>query len=335
MSAPLVDQPAFFREAFDAAPVGMLVTDGAGVMVYVNRQLELLFGYSRDELLGQPVELLIDGAARPHQLLRELFVAEPVERPMSTGRDLFGRHRRGHRIPVEVGLTPLLSLGPGYVMASVCDLTERLRTRDELKASVDEKEVLLMEVHHRSKNNLQLIASLLDLAGANPGPHVFCECRDRINSMALVHEQLYQSSSLSSIELRPYLNLLSEQVSRSWSTTSTADIDVRLEVADISLTMSDAIPCGLVVNELLTNAFKHAYPSDRGGTIVVQATCAENRVAVKVEDDGIGLPATAHQPAGHIGLELVRSLARQLKGQVLFGPGPGTTVTLVFEGARS
>lgn len=334
MNAPSVDQPAIFREAFDAAPIGMLVTDASGVMVYVNRQLERLFGYSRDELVGQPVELLIDSAATAHQLLRERFAADPVERPMNTGRDLHGRHRRGHRIPVEVGLTPLVSLGPSYLMASVLDLTERMRTRDELKASVDEKEVLLMEVHHRAKNNLQLIASLLDLAGANPGPNVFGECRDRINSMALVHEQLYQSTSLSSIELRPYLNRLSEQVSRSWSISRTADIDVRLDIADISLTMSDAIPCGLVVNELLTNAFKHAYPTERGGTIVVHATSAENRVAVKVEDDGIGLPDTALRP-GHIGLELVRSLARQLKGQVHFGPGPGTTVTLVFEGARS
>ncbi len=328
-----VDHLAFFREAFDAAPIGMLVADGAGVMVAVNRQLEKLFGYGRDELLGQPVEMLIDGVAMTHRTHREHFLAEPSERLVGSGRDLFGRHRRGNRIAVEVGLTPLKTLGVFYVMASVADVTERLRTRDELKATIDEKEVLLMEVHHRSKNNLQLIASLLDLAGANPGPNVLGECRDRITSVALVHEQLYQSSSFSSIELRPYLNLLSEQVARSWSSTR-AEIDVRLEIADISLTMSDAIPCGLVVNELLTNAFKHAYPSPRAGTIIVQATRAENRVAVKVEDDGIGLPASAHHPAGHIGLDLVRSLTRQLKGQLHFGEGPGTTVTLVFEGGR-
>jgi two-component sensor histidine kinase len=219
-------------------------------------------------------------------------------------------------------------------MASVSDLTERFRARDELQASVDEKEVLLMEVHHRSKNNLQLIASLLDLASANPGPNVLGECRDRITSIALVHEQLYQSNSLSSIELRPYLNLLSEQVTRNWS-RSTAEVDVRLEIADITLTMSDAVPCGLVVNELLTNAFKHAFPADRGGTILVQATRAENRVALKVEDDGVGLPHEALRPVGHIGLELVRSLARQLKGQLLFEQGRGTSITLVFDGARA
>jgi PAS domain S-box-containing protein len=329
-----VDQLAFFREAFDSAPIGMLVADGAGVMVYVNRQLEQLFGYGRAELLGQPVELLIDGAAQKHRAHREQFAANPSARPMGGGRDLFGRHRLGHKVPVEVGLTPLLSLGSTYLMASVSDLTERFRARDELQASVAEKEVLLMEVHHRAKNNLQLIASLIDLASANPGPNVLDECRDRITSIALVHEQLYQSDSLSSIELRPYLNRLSEQVTRNWSHASPAEVDVRLEIADITLTMSDAVPCGLVVNELLTNAFKHAFPAERGGTILVQATRAENRVALKVEDDGVGLPREALHPAGHIGLELVRSLARQLKGQLLFDEGPGTRITLVFEGAR-
>ena len=335
MIARSVDQLAFFQEAFDAAPIGMLVADGAGVMVYVNRQIERLFGYDRDELLGQPVELLIDGAAMTHRAHRERFAADPTERPMGSGRDLYGRHRRGHKVPVEVGLTPLLSLGSTYLMASVSDLTERFRARDELQSSIDEKEVLLMEVHHRSKNNLQLIASLLDLASANPGPNVLGECRDRITSIALVHEQLYQSNSLSSIELRPYLNLLSEQVTRNWSRGSPGEIDVRLEIADITLTMSDAVPCGLVVNELLTNAYKHAFPADRAGTILVQATRAESRVALKVEDDGIGLPREALRPAGHIGLDLVRSLARQLKGQLLFDPGPGTSITLVFDGARA
>ncbi|MDP1826966.1 MAG: PAS domain S-box protein [Archangium sp.] len=445
--------PDFFQEAFRVAPVGMLVVDGRGVIVDVNRQLERLFGYSREQLLGQPVELLVDGLAESHRSQREAYLARPAPRPMGAGRDLFGRHRDGHRVPVEIGLTPLAAAGTTWVLASVVDLTERKRadeqfrlaieaapngmmlvneegtivlvnqqieqlfgyTRDELigrsvdellparfrhghdgsrrsffaqprarpmgagrelfglrkdgrevpveiglsplqtargvlvlssivditerrharellQASLTETETLLKELHHRAKNNLQLIASLLDLASAAPGPDVLRECRDRINSIALVHEKLYQSGTFAKIELSDYLRTLSEQVTFAWTRPEGAPIDVRIEAEDIFLPLDRAIPCGLVINELLTNAFKHAFPGARGGTVWVRAVREGARLHLSVEDDGVGM-AQGVGRAGHIGLELVHALARQLRGELHFGGGRGTHVSLRFEGS--
>lgn len=440
----------FFQEAFAAAPVGMLVVDASGAIVEVNRQLELLMGYSRAELINQPVELLVDGLAATHRGHREHFLQDPVTRPMGAGRDLYGRHRDGHRVPVEIGLTPLKTPSGTYVLASVVDLTERKRAeerfrlaieaapngmmlvdergtirlvnaqiellfgytraalvgrsvdellparfrgdhagfrgsffarplarpmgagrelfglhqdgrevpveiglspirtaagllvlasivditerreaRDQLQASLSEKEILLRELHHRAKNNLQLIASLLDLASSAPGPDVLKECRDRINSIALVHEKLYQSGTFARIDLSDYLRSLGEQVAHAWTRSQVA---LRIEADDVSLRLDTAIPCGLVVNELVTNAFKHAFPDGRPGTIVVRVVREGERITLSVADDGVGMPE--HRiPTGHIGLELVQGLARQLRGTLKFENHSGTRVTLTFDGA--
>jgi two-component system, sensor histidine kinase PdtaS len=327
--------PGFFQEAFDAAAVAMLVVDPTGAIVDVNRQLERLFGYSRHELLGRPVELLVHGDAEAHQGHRRRFAAHPETRPMGAGRDLHGRHRDGHQVPVEIGLTPLTAEGTTYVLASIVDITDRKLAREQLQASLAEKEILLKELHHRAKNNLQLIASLLDLASSAPGPEVLAECSDRITSIALVHEQLYQSGTFARIDLKDYLGALVRQVAHTWARAKASSVAVRIEAEDIVLPLDSAIPCGLIVNELLTNAFKHAFPQERGGSVLVRAAAAEGQVSVTVSDDGVGLPKPALRPGGHIGLELVQALTRQLHGRVRFEADHGTRVSLTFGGAAS
>ena len=133
MSRPLVS----YQEAFDAAPVSMLVVDSSGRVVDVNRQLESLFGYSRDELIGQAVENLVDGGGDAHRQRREAYLSSPEKRPMGAGRDLFGRHRDGHRIPVEIGLTPLKTDAGTFVLASVVDLTERKRAEEQFRLAIE------------------------------------------------------------------------------------------------------------------------------------------------------------------------------------------------------
>ena len=118
---------AFFHDAFDAAPVGMIIVEASGAIFDLNQQLEKLMGYGREELLGKPIELLVDGIAATHRAHREHYLAQPVTRPMGAGRDLYGRHRDGRQVPVEIGLTPLKVNEAMYVLASVVDLTERKR----------------------------------------------------------------------------------------------------------------------------------------------------------------------------------------------------------------
>ena len=161
---------------------------------------------------------------------------------------------------------------------------------------------------------------------------MLAECRDRINSIALVHEMLYQSGTFSRIEFSDYLRSLGEQVAHAW-TRAAAQVQVHVEAEDIALPLDTAIPCGLVINELLTNAFKHAFPGTRTGTIRVRVVRLGTRIHLSVEDDGVGM-TSATSGKGHIGLELVHALARQLRGELQFNAERGTRVSLNFEGAQ-
>ena len=239
-------------------------------------------------------------------------------------RERAGGRRKGANLQQRRGGT--------RVVASVVDLTERRNARARLEASLTETEILLKELHHRARNNLQLIASLLDLASVHPGPDVLAECRDRINSISLVHEMLYHSGTFARIEFSAYLRSLGEQVAQAW-THAAARVQVQVEAEDLALPLDTAIPCGLVINELLTNAFKHAFPGTRTGTIVVRVVREGTRIHLSVEDDGVGMSG-APGGEGHIGLELVHALARQLRGELKFNAERGTRVTLHFEGAQ-
>lgn len=322
-----------FRLAIEAAPNGMMLVDAAGRITLVNRQIELLFGYARDELIGRSVDELVPSRYRPgHASSRASFYAHPTARPMGAGRELHAVRRDGREFPVEIGLSPLRTAAGLFVLSSIVDITERRVAREELQASLHEKEILLKELHHRAKNNLQLIASLLDLAQGSPDRDVLSECRDRINSIALVHEKLYQSGTFARMALEEYLQSLGEQVAHAWTRPAGATVRLSVEAEHVALPLDTAIPCGLVVNELLTNAFKHAFPLDRAGQIVVRAWQEQARVTVSVSDDGVGMPADA-QSRGHIGLDLVHALARQLHATVDFSSSAaGTRVTLTFPG---
>lgn len=320
---------SFFAEAFEAAPVGMLVVDEAGLIIHSNQRLQALFGYSRAELDHAPLEQLVPGRASDHRLRCERFFAQPSTRPMGNGRDLSGRHHDGHLVPVEIGLTPMTTDEGSFVLACVVDLSERKRSQALLEESLAEKETLLRELHHRAKNNLALIASLLDLAAERPGPRVLAEVRERISSVSLVHELLYQRGTFSRIPMNDYVRTLAEQVAHAWARPEGPQVSVVIEADAVQLPLEHAVPCGLVLNELLTNAFKHAFPH-APGEVRVTLSREGRRVSLSVADDGVGLPPD-RRSAGGIGLDLVDALARQLRATVEVDLGRGTSTTIRFE----
>ena len=319
----------FFQDVCDASPIGMLVTDAGGSIVAANRTLQQLFGYARDELMRQPIELLVDREAGVHSALREGYVRAPQTRPMAPGRDIFGKHRDGHSIPVEIALTSMRAAsGDLLVIASIVDLTERRESERLLRETISEKEMLLRELHHRSKNNLQLIASMLDLAaGDDPRNEALRSSRERIESISLLHEQLDQSRTVAALDFTQYARDLVGLVEGSWGRR--APIDVRFEAEPVRLGIDKAVPAGLLLNELLSNAYKHAFPDGRSGTLSVRITNEGDQVRLEVIDDGIGC-GTASPAPGHIGLELVRALARQLRGTVQLDPAHGTRAQVQF-----
>lgn len=323
-----------FRLSIEAAPNGMLLVDVRGSIVLVNAQIEAIFGYRRHELVGQRVDqLLPERFRRGHAANRDSFFRAPTSRPMGAGRELFGLRKDGREVPVEIGLSPLKTREGEFVLASIVDITERKQAREALQASLSEKEVLLKELHHRAKNNLQLIASLLELASESPSPGAIAQCRDRVQSIALVHEKLYQSGTFARIEVAEYVEALVEQMAQGWARPA---VRVSVDIPNLfTLPLDAAIPCGLVINELVINAFKHAFPEDRAGSVVVHARRENARVTLEVRDDGVGFPEGEGRKPGHIGLELLHALARQLRGELRFLRDAGTCVRLSFEEVES
>lgn len=222
----------------------------------------------------------------------------------------------------------------GYI-GSCIDLTEGKDLEDRLRKAVKEKESLLREVHHRVKNNLQMISSLLNLQAASiKDPQVvqlFRECQTRITSIALLHETLHRSDDLSCIRMSNYLRTLAGHVSRSYGVDPTA-IVLDLLVEDLTFDIDTAMTCGMIVEELLSNALKHAYAVGKEGRIQIELQAQdEDTYLLQVSDDGVGISkGRGQRKPGSLGLELVNLLVGKLEGTVALQSGPGTAWRIEF-----
>jgi two-component sensor histidine kinase len=212
---------------------------------------------------------------------------------------------------------------------------ERERVEETFKTSLQQKEVLLREVHHRIKNNLQIISSLLDIqASYVQDPHIagmFTDIQNRVVSMALIHETLYQSSDLGLVDFGRYIRSLAEQIFRSYNILADR-IALQIHADEVMLDTNQAIPCGLILNELLSNCLKHAFPSDRGGEVHIELRAdTRRRVTMIVRDTGIGFPAHMDfRQTETIGLQLVQALSEQLGGTLDLESNGGTAFKLSF-----
>jgi two-component sensor histidine kinase len=213
------------------------------------------------------------------------------------------------------------------------DITERKRAEDQLRRSLEEKEVLLREVHHRVKNNLNVISSLLSLQSSSiktpeQAMVAFRNSRDRIVAMALVHKELYESENYARVDMSEYLQNLTRHVLKAYGSGS--NIHLNVEAEGIALSVNTSIPCGLILNELITNAFKHAFPNGRTGEIRIHFGAANDEsFEFSVSDDGIGLPESCGG-RGTLGLTLVRLLTEQLEGTMDVFAENGTHVRVRF-----
>jgi two-component sensor histidine kinase len=208
--------------------------------------------------------------------------------------------------------------------------------RDRLSRSLAEKEVLLKEVHHRIKNNLQVIASLLRLqANALEDERLagaLLDSQHRVESMALIHEQLYESEDLREVDVARHAALLADNLYRSYG-ADPARITIRVTLEPIPLTADQAIPVGLILNELISNALKHAFPDGRRGVVSIEGGLRDGQVVLEVRDDGAGIPAgAARGRRKSLGLEIVNILSRQLKGTLELDRRRGAAFRVSFPG---
>jgi PAS domain S-box-containing protein len=219
------------------------------------------------------------------------------------------------------------------VKALQAEVAERKRVERQMLSSLQEKEVLLKEIHHRVKNNLQIISSLLSLqsekiSGQDP-VRTFRESQDRIRSMALIHEKLYQARDISRVDFAEYARSLTAYLSRSY--VSGPGIEIVIDIEDVSLDIDLAIPCGLIINELVSNSLKYAFPDGRHGEIRIGLSRAGNGYTLVVADNGAGLPpGLDFRDTPSLGLQLVNTLVGQLEGTIELLRGTGTAFRISF-----
>ena len=321
---PVGSTDDMFRALLESAPDAKVIVDETGCILLVNSQTESLFGYQREELLNQPVEMLMPARFRQvHGNNRNGYFAAPRTRGMGNGLELAGLRKDGSEFPVEISLSPLVSGGRTLVSSAIRDISERKLADQRLRASLQEKEVLLKEIHHRVKNNLAVVSSLLYLESTytqDPATkRLLQESQDRVRAMSLVHESLYRSDSISEVDFGEYAASLAQQLLHTYSLGSTK-VRLRTDVQPLRLDLAHAVPCGLILNELISNALKHAFPDGRSGEIHVRLRRIDaQRCLLSVSDDGIGIDL-GKLSEHSLGLRIVRLLARQVDAQFELAP---------------
>ena len=324
------------RLAVEAAPNGMVMTNSSGLITLVNSQIEILFGYTREELIGMSIDILVPVRFREnHPKVRKSYSHNPISRTMGKGRDLFALHKDGREFPVEIGLNPLHTDMGTMILASVVDITERKKSEEKLKASLREKEILLSEIHHRVKNNLQIIDSLIGMQSENVTNkqvlNAFLESQNRVRSIAMIHQILYESQDFSKVEIAHVMRILVDNLTQSYGISS-EQVQIVLNVASVHLPIDKSIPLGLIVNELISNTLKHAFPNGKRGTLTLSIRQNEaQEIEFAIEDNGVGIDENIDLNATKsLGLSLVQTLVDQLGGTLDIHRNEPTRFAIVF-----
>ncbi len=316
---------------FDAMAAAVILCDGEGRILQVNDAAVRMLSRSRASLTGAKVQAVCRFVAERN--VSELAAASAA-RGGSLDRSLICGD--GNEAPASLSCAPLGSSGGearGYVLVAQ-DLTPLKAIEEQLRESLAEKELLLREVHHRVKNNMQVISSLLAMQSTSGDPEVLRrmeESQNRIRTIALIHEQLYQSSELAHIDTSSYLQVLGMHLLQSFGRVG--EIDLIMDIDNLQLDLDQSLACGLIVNELLTNCFKYAFPNGRSGKVLLRLKQqADGSRLLEVADNGQGLQQPAQPGRRTLGTSLVNKLARQLRGRVTTVSEDGMTVSIQFEG---
>jgi PAS domain S-box-containing protein len=322
-----------YNRSLIEASLDPLVTIGAiGKINDINNAVEQVTGYKRDQIIGTDFS---DYFTHPQkakegykQVFRDGFVKDyPLEI----------QHKDGHITPVLYNAS-LYHDEEGKVIGIVAaarDITEAKKAEKELQKSLKEKEMLLKEIHHRVKNNLMVISSLLSLQSEyihdKEDLDVFKESQSRARTMALIHERLYQSTDLKNIDFGDYIRTLAMELFRTYQ-IDPGRVKLNINAEDLKLDINTAIPLGLIVNELVSNSMKHAFPEEKSGEIKIDFYKTDNSYLLMVSDNGVGFPADLDfQMTESLGLQLVNSLVGQIDATINLDRTEGTSFTIKFK----
>lgn len=304
-----------------------------GIIKSWNHGAEKIYGYSEEEVLGKSISILIppDCPDELYRFLDNISKGEHVKH-YETKRMC----KDGRIIDISLTISPTLNADGDVIGASTIarDITQKKITEKALKKSLKDKEMLIKEIHHRVKNNLMIITSLLSLQSQyindQESRTIFQESENRARSMAMIHEKLYQSGEGKTIDFTEYIRSLGMELYRTYALNPSL-IKLEMKLDNARLDVDTAIPMGLIFNELITNCLKHAFPDKRTGKIWINFKKTDEGYVLVVADDGVGLPEDFDlERSDSFGLKLVNILTKQVEGKLQLDTSKGTSFTINF-----
>ena len=314
---------------------GLVTVGKDGYVVSFNSAAQKIFGYAADEIVGQKADLLISPQGESDKgNVFSGYIRNGNEDALELNDGILGRRRDGTTFPMDLSVSEVHLEEQNLIVSTVRDVTESRRLEEQTRQSLAEKEVLLKEIHHRVKNNLQLISSLLALQAGyiqdEDSKAIFKDSEQRVRSMALIHEKLYGSDDLTRVDFPGYLQSLVSELLRSYA-PDPGTVSISLDVGDIAFGIDTAIPCGLIVSELVSNALKYAFPDGRSGEIKVSLNNDQDEHIMTVCDDGVGIPDDLDwENADSLGMQLIHTLTAQLGGTANLITDNGTEIKISF-----
>ncbi len=302
-------------------------------IVYVNDALTKMTGYSKEEIIGRTTNVF-NGPETDKKKLREL--GEAMDRWESHEVEIINYKKCGTEFWVNVSVIPVADSKGGH-SHWICierEITDRIKREQEIRESLNEKEVLLAEVHHRVKNNLAVVSGFLQLErfqSESPAiQDILRKAELRIKSIATIHENLYNTDNFAAIESAHYIDDIINSIQDSFE-SKFKNISLEKNIEDFSLNVNQAIPFGLIINELLSNIYKHAFKGRKSGQITIEVTEKYDIITLVIADNGVGLPENInYKEGGNLGFTIVKTLVSQLKGTDNILDDDGFTFQLKF-----
>ncbi len=332
----LRESEAKTRAILNTAVDGIITIDERGVIESFNPAAERIFGYVVEEVVGRNISILMPSPYREeHDTYVGNYLRPRQAKIIGIGREVTGQRKDGALFPMELSMSEV-PLGDRRLFTGIVrDISDRKSAEMQITTSLKEKEVLLREIHHRVKNNLQIIYSLLDLqTGYVDDPGVlamFRESQRRVKSMAFIHQKLYQSKDLAKIDFSEYARSLVEELLSVYGSQAEG-VTLHFDMESIPFELNAAISCGLILNELVSNAFKHAFPNGRVGNLTVRLHQDQSHgVTLAIYNDGAAFPSHIDfRNTTSLGLQLVNLLTEQLGGTIDLQVQDETCFTIQF-----
>jgi PAS domain S-box-containing protein len=318
--------------AIESTAEMICITDLSNRFIYINKAFKEKYGYSESELLGREVEVIgsLKNLPEIHQI-----VLNDTKKGSWEG-ELINTNKNGIEFPILLSTSQIKDKAGsviGYI-GIARDITELKNKYDTLKHSLKDKETLLKEVYHRVKNNMQVISSLLNMESQSvkepAASELLKETQNRVRIMQLIHEKLYKSQDLSKIDFSHYIRDLSDQLRRAYPVSK--KVTLKIKSVGIYLGVDKAIPCGLIINELVSNAYKYAFKDSQKGEINIELTSRKpGKYLLIVKDNGAGIPADINiHETESLGMMLVTTLTEQLEGTLKLDRSHGTKFIIRF-----